>query len=228
AGIFAAMKYAKLPFKKLIQPAIELAENGFAISEGQAQSFNETKNEFIKYNTTVPIFVKDILWKAGDTLIQKDLSNTLKRIRDNGAKGFYEGETAKFIVEEMKKGHGIITEDDLKSYQAKVRQPMVFNYKGNTIVTMPLPSSGGIIIEQCLKMSSYKKLSTMKFETPESVQLMAEAERRSFADRAKFLGDPDFVRIPVTTLVSDAYLKKRMSDYEPGKAGSSKDIKGGI
>ena len=228
AGIFAAMKYAKLPFKKLIQPAIDLAENGFAISEGQAQSFNETKNEFIKYNTTVPIFVKNILWKTGDTLIQKDLANTLKRIKDNGAKGFYEGQTAKLIVEEMKKGHGIITEDDLKSYQAKVRQPMVFNYRGNTVVTMPLPSSGGIILEQVLKMSSYKNLSNMKFETPESVHLMAEAERRSFADRAKYLGDPDFVKVPVATLISDAYLKKRMSDYEPGKAGNSTDIKEGI
>ena len=155
AGIFAAMKYAKLSFKKLIQPAIDLAENGFAISKAQAESFNETKNEFIKYNSTVPIFVKDVPWKAGDTLIQKDLANTLKRIKDNGAKGFYEGETAKLIVEEMKNGHGIITGEDLKNYAAKTREPMVFNYKGNTIVTMPLPSSGGIILEQVLKMSSY-------------------------------------------------------------------------
>ncbi len=228
AGIFAAMKYAKLSFKKLIQPAINLAENGFAISKAQAESFNETKNEFIKYNSTVPIFVKDVLWEAGDTLIQKDLANTLKRIKDNGAKGFYEGETAKLIVEEMKNGHGIITGDDLKDYAAKTREPMVFNYKGNTIVTMPLPSSGGVILEQVLKMSSYYHLDDMKFETPQSVQLMAEAERRSFADRAKYLGDPDFVKVPVSTLVSDEYLKKRMSDYMPGKAGNSKDIKEGV
>jgi len=228
AGIFEAMKYASLPFKKLIQPAIDLAENGFAISEGQAGSFNETKNEFIKYNISVPIFVKNTPWKAGDTLIQKDLANTLKRIRDNGAKEFYEGETAKLMVEEMKNGHGIITEDDLKNYQAKTREPLVFNYKGYTIVTMPLPSSGGIILEQVLKMSSYYHLSDMKFETPESVQLMAEAERRSFADRAKFLGDADFVKVPVKTLLSDAYLKKRMRDYQPGKAGNSKDIKEGM
>jgi gamma-glutamyltranspeptidase / glutathione hydrolase len=228
AGIFAAMKYAKIPFNKLIQPAIDLAANGFAISEGQAVSFNEIKNEFIKYNTSVPIFVKNTPWKAGDTLIQKDLANTLKRIRDNGEKGFYEGETAKLIVEEMKNGHGIITEDDLKNYRSKIREPLVFNYKGNTIVTMPLPSSGGIILEQVLKMNSYYHLSDMKFETPQSVQLMAEAERRSFADRAKFLGDADFVKVPVTTLVSDAYLKKRMEDYRPGKAGNSKNVKEGL
>lgn len=228
AGIFAAMKYAKLPFKKLIQPAIDLAENGFSISKAQAASFNETKNDFIKYNSTVPVFVKNIPWEAGDKLVQKDLAKTLQLIRDNGASGFYEGENAKLIVEEMKKGHGIISEDDLKNYSAKTREPMTVNYKGYTIVTMPLPSSGGIILEQCLKMSSYKNLSDMKFETPQSVQLMAEAERRSFADRAKYLGDADFVKVPVKTLVSDAYLKKRMEDYEPGKAGNSKDIKEGM
>ncbi len=228
AGIFAAMKYAKLPFKKLIQPAIDLAENGFSISKAQAESFNETKNDFIKYNSAIPVFVKDVPWKAGDKLVQKDLAKTLKLIRDNGANGFYEGETAKLIVEEMKKGHGIISEDDLKNYSAKIREPMTFNYNGYTIFTMPLPSSGGIILEQCLKMSSYKNLSGMKFETPRSVQLMAEAERRSFADRAKYLGDADFVKVPVKTLVSDAYLKKRMEDYEPGKAGNSKDLKEGM
>ena len=228
AGIFAAMKYARLPFKKLIQPAIDLAENGFAISESQAESFNSTKNEFIKYNSTVPVFVKSMEWKTGDTLIQKDLAATLKRIRDHGAKGFYEGETARLIADEMKRGNGILTEDDLKNYEAKTRGPLVFNYKGNTIVTMPLPSSGGIIIEQCLKMSGYKNIGSMKFETPESVQLMVEAERRSFADRAKYMGDPDFVKVPVITLVSDSYLKKRMSDYEPGRAGNSNDIKEGM
>ncbi len=222
------MKYAKLPFKKLIQPAIDLAGNGFVITERQAESFNDTKDEFIKLNTTVPIFVKNTSWKPGDTLVQKDLANTLKRIRDNGAKGFYEGETSRLIVQEMKKGHGIITKEDLINYQAKTREPLVFNYKENTVVTMPLPGSGGIIIEQMLKMSSYRNLSDMKFETPESVQLMTEVERRSFADRAQFLGDPDFVKVPVKTLVSDEYLKKRMSDYQPGKAGNSKDIKEGI
>lgn len=227
AGLFACMKYAKLPFKKLIQPAIDLAEKGFVLSEAEAQDLNETKSEFIKLNTTIPVFVKEAGWKAGDTLIQKDLANTLKRIRDNGMKGFYEGETAKLIVEEMKKGKGIITLEDLKNYEAKNRTPIAFNYKGNTIVTMPLPSSGGIILEQMLKMGEYENLSDMKFDTPKSVQLMTEVERRAFADRAKFLGDIDFVKVPVKTLVSDEYLKKRMSDYVPGKAGNSKDIKKG-
>ena len=228
AGVFAAMKYAKLPFKKLIQPAIDFAEKGFAISEAEARSFNETKNEFIKLNTSVPIFVKNAPWKKGDTLVQKDLANTLKRIRDNGAKGFYEGETAQLIAKEMKRGNGIITKNDLKNYKPIIREPLSFNYKGNTVLTMPLSSSGGIILEQMMKMSAFENIDQMKFETPRSVQLMTEIERRAFADRAKFLGDPDFVKVPVKTLVSDAYLKKRLSDYVPGKAGNSTDIKEGI
>ena len=227
AGIFACMKYAKLPFKKLIQPAIDLAEKGFAITEAQAKSFNATKSDFTRLNITAPVFVKTELWKAGDTLIQKDLARTLKRIRDLGAKGFYEGETAKMIVEEMKKGKGIITAKDLKNYKAVSRTPIVFVYKGHTIITMPLPSSGGIILEQMMKMLAHYNVAAMQFETGASVQLMTEIERRSYADRANFLGDPDFVKVPVKTLVSEAYLKERMKDYHPGIAGSSSETKAG-
>ena len=214
--------------KKLIQPAIDLAEKGFVISESQAASFNYYKNEFLKLNSTPPVFVKNNEWKQGDTLIQRDLANTLKRIRDKGAEGFYKGETAKLIVAEMKNGPGIITEDDLKNYKAKERQPVVFQYRGNTVVTMPLPSSGGIILEQMLKMSDSRNLGDMKFETASSVQLMTEAERRAYADRAKYLGDPDFIKVPVKTLVSNEYLKTRMSNYQPGTAGSSEMIKEGV
>jgi len=227
AGIFECMKYAKLPFKKLIQPAIDLAEKGFVLNPGEASSLNYIKSYLIKMNAVVPVFVKETRWKAGDTLVQKDLANTLKRIRDNGAKGFYEGETARLIAEQMKRDNGIINEEDLKNYKAKNREPIVFDYKGNTVVTMPLPSSGGIILEQMLKMSAMENIDQMKYGTLASVQLMTEVERRAFADRAKFLGDPDFVKVPVKTLVSDEYLKKRMSDYNPKEAGNSKDIKEG-
>jgi gamma-glutamyltranspeptidase/glutathione hydrolase len=161
-------------------------------------------------------------------LVQKDLANTLKRIRDLGAKGFYEGETARLIAAQMKRDNGILTEEDVKNYKAKTREPIVFDYKGNTVITMPLPSSGGIILEQMLKMSAMKNIEQMKYGTLASVQLMTEVERRAFADRAKFLGDPDFVKVPVKTLVSDDYLTKRMSDYDPAKAGNSKDIIEGI
>ena len=227
AGLFASMKYAKLPFKKLIQPAIVLAEKGFAITAGQAADFNELKKEFIELNTAPTVFVKATSWQAGDTLIQKDLSNTLKRIRDLGAKGFYEGETARLIVAEMNKGKGIIALEDLKSYRAKERTAVEFDYKSYHIVSMPLPSSGGIILQQVLKMIEQKNMGALKFQSAESVQLLAEAERRAYADRAKYLGDADFVKVPVKTLVSKAYLDERMKDYTPGKAGNSKDTREG-
>lgn len=227
AGIFESMKYATMDFKKLIQPAIDLAENGFAITEREARNLNSYKEDFIKYNTVTPVFVKETAWEGGDTLIQKDLAKTLERVRDQGAKGFYEGETAKLIVEEMERGKGIISLEDLKNYQAVNRKPIVFDYRGNTVITMPLPSSGGIILEQMLKMSAMKGIENMQYGTPESVQLMTEVERRAFADRAKYLGDPDFYKVPVKTLVSQNYLEERMSDFVPGKAGNSVDTKEG-
>jgi gamma-glutamyltranspeptidase/glutathione hydrolase len=227
AGIFAAMKYALLPFKTLIQPAIELAEKGFSITANQADDFNELKNEFIQLNTSPTVFVKTTPWKAGDTLIQKDLANTLKRIRDKGAKGFYEGLTAKLIIAEMAKGKGIITGDDLKKYSAKERTPIEFDYQSHHIISMPLPSSGGIILQQVLKMIEHKNIGEMKFQSAASVQLLTEAERRAFADRAQYLGDGDFVKVPVKTLISEEYLKERMKDYQPGIAGNSQSTKQG-
>ncbi len=228
AGLFASMKYAKLPFKTLIQPAIDLAEKGFAITEKQASSLNSTKKEFVALNTSPVAFVKETEWKAGDILIQPELANTLKRIRNLGQKGFYEGETARLIVAEMQKGKGIISLEDLKNYQAKERTALDFNYKGYEIITMPLPSSGGIILEQMMKMIENRNIAAMQFQTAESVQLMTEVERRAYADRAEFLGDPDFVKVPIKTMVSPQYLTDRMKDYEPGKAGSSKATKAGM
>ena len=227
AGLFACLKYARLPFKRLIQPAIDLAEKGYAITAGQAADMNELKKEFLQLNTAPVVFVKDQLWKEGDTLIQKDLANTLKRIRDFGAKGFYEGETAKLIVSEMARGKGIISIEDLNNYKAIERAAVEFDYKNCHIVTMPLPSSGGIILQQVLKMIEQRNIGAMKFQTAASVQLMTETERRAYADRAQFLGDADFVKVPVKTLVSDKYIKARMADFTPGKAGSSEVIKAG-
>ena len=228
AGLFVSMKYAKLPFKKLIQPAINLAEKGFAITKSQADDFNEFQKEFTALNTSPVAFVKFVPWKKGDILIQQNLASTLKRIRNLGAKGFYEGETARLLVEEMKKGKGIISLDDLKNYKAKERTAMQFNYRGYQIITMPLPSSGGIILQQMLGMIEDKNIAAMKFQTAASVQLMVEAERRAFADRAEFLGDADFVKVPVKTLVSKKYIEERIKDYTPGKAGSSKAIGAGV
>jgi len=228
AGIFAEWKYAKLPFAQLIQPAIDLAENGFAITEAEARSLNGTQTAFKKYNTVTPVFVKEGGWKAGDTLVQKELAKTLRLIRDQGAKGFYEGETARLILEEMQRGKGIITADDLKTYTAKEREPSVFPYKNYTIVTMPLPSSGGVVLQQMLKMVEDQPLGSYGFESVKAVHLMTEVERLAYADRAQYLGDRDYYSVPVDTLTSSAYLHRRMAAFQPDKAGNSKEISAGV
>ena len=227
AGLFATLPYAKLPFKTLIQPAIDLAENGFVISEKQVNDFNDQKDFFIKNNNHPIAFVKEGKWHLGDTLFQKELANTLKRIQKDGAKGFYEGETANLIVAEMQKGNGIISLEDLKNYTAKLRKPLEFDYRGHHIISFSPPSSGGIIINQMLKMIEKYPVGKYGFQTPKTVQLMIEVERRAYADRAEHMGDPDFWKVPVKTLTSDKYLTERMKDFVAEKAGSSADVKAG-
>jgi gamma-glutamyltranspeptidase/glutathione hydrolase len=227
AGLFAAAKYGKLSFAKLIQPAIDLAQKGFVITEREANNLNSLHDDLVKYNTIKPVFIKEVAWKAGDTLIQTDLAHTLVRIREQGQAGFYQGETAKLIVEEMKRGSGIISYDDLKNYKAIEREPHVFDYKGYHIISMPMPSSGGLLLHQMMKMIEKRNIGKMGFHTAASVQLMVEAERRAFADRAEYMGDADFYKVPVNALTNDAYLAGRMKDYEPGKAGHSNLVKPG-
>lgn len=228
AGLFETAKYAKLPFKKLIQPAIDLAEKGFVITEREAASLNSIQDDLNEYNTTPSIFQKKDKWKTGDTLLQKDLANTLKRIRDKGAKGFYEGTTANLIVAEMKRGGGIVSLNDLKTYKAKWRTPHTFAYEGYTVVGMPMPSSGGTLLHQMMKMVENQPLPSYGFLSPQAVQLMTEAERRAYADRAEHMGDADFYKVPENQITSDAYLKERMKDYLPDVAGNSQQIKAGV
>ncbi|HVS97188.1 MAG TPA: gamma-glutamyltransferase [Puia sp.] len=228
AGIFEELRYAKLPFARLVQPAIDLADHGFAITAAEAHSLNYAQKAFRKYNTVLPVFIKEGGWKAGDTLVQKDLARTLRRIRDLGAKGFYEGETARLIVEEMRRGKGILTAEDLRSYNAKERAPAVFPYKQYTVVTMPLPSSGGVILHQMMKMVETQPLPAYGFESAKAVHLMTEVERLAYADRAQYLGDRDYYSVPVDTLTSEAYLQQRMSTFQPDRAGNSKDIGAGV
>ncbi|MBN8835971.1 MAG: gamma-glutamyltransferase [Sphingobacteriia bacterium] len=228
AGLFATAAYGKLPFKTLIQPAIDIAEHGFVITEKEANSLNATRESFIKNSTQTSAFIKEGKWKAGDTLVQKDLAETLKRIRDNGQKGFYEGQTAQLIVEEMKRGNGIIGLEDLKSYKAKTRTALQFKYKGYEIIGMPPPSSGGIIVWQMMKMIEHRPIASYGYGSAKAVQLMVETERRAYADRAEHHGDPDYYKVPLKTLVSDAYIQNRMKDYDSTKASTSKDVVAGI
>lgn len=227
AGFFASHKYGKLDFRTLIEPAIELAEKGFILTNAEAKSFNNERVAFLKYNSVEPIFTKKSVWKEGDTLIQKELAATLIRIRDQGMKGFYEGETAKLIVEEMKRGNGLITLNDLKNYQAIEREAFQFGYKEHTVIGMPMPSSGGLLMKQMLKMVEDKNLTGMGFQSPAAVQLMVEVERRAYADRAEFMGDQDFVKVPIKRLGSQNYLNDRMKDFIAGKATPSTLVKPG-
>lgn len=224
AGYFATLKYGKLPMDKIIQPAIDLAEKGFAITEQEANLLNSNKPHFQKHNQSAIVFVKDTPWKAGDILVQKELAETLKLIQNLGSKGFYEGKTAELLVSEMKKGNGIITMEDLKNYKVAERKALEFDYKGNNIVSMPLPSSGGILLAQMLKMSGYENLEKYQQNSTQAVQIMTEAERRAYADRAEYMGDPDFINDKTSYLISDDYLKNRWKSFSFTKATLSSEV----
>ncbi len=224
AGFYATLKHAILPMEKLIQPAIDLAEQGFAITEKEASLLNDQMKHFNEHNKIKTVFQKNEPWKQGDILVQKDLAETLKRIQKYGEKGFYEGKTAGLIVSEMKRGNGIITLNDLKNYKVAERKPITFDYKGNEVVSMPLPSSGGILLAQMLKMASYENLEKYQQNSAEAVQIMVEAERRAFADRAEFMGDPNFIEDKTQMLISDAYLKNRWKSYNKNLATPSSEV----
>lgn len=224
SGMFETMKYAKLPFSKLIEPAIDLAQKGFAITEQEADLLNRHQDDFKKHNKSKIVFMNDKGWKAGDLLIQPELAETLKRIQKSGEKEFYEGKTAELILAEMKLGNGIIQAKDLKNYKTKERKALSFDYKGNEIVSMPMPSSGGTLLAQMLKMASYEDLSKYQQNSAEAVQIMVEAERRAYADRAEYMGDPDFTEDKTQMLISDEYLKNRWKSYNSNLATPSKDV----
>jgi gamma-glutamyltranspeptidase/glutathione hydrolase len=227
AGHFAAHQYGKLPFSQLIEPAIVLAEKGFVITESEARSLNYLQNDLTKYNTRPTAFHRTKPWKAGDTLIQTDLAATLKRIQSDGQAGFYQGETARLIAAEMKRGNGLISEQDLKNYQAKWRTPHEFDYKGYRIVGMTMPSSGGLLLNQMMKMVEDRNLGAMGFQTTASVQLMTEVMRRAFADRSKYMGDADYYPVPTTKLIDPEYLNMRMSSYRTDAPTPSNQLEPG-
>ncbi len=223
----AHARFGKLSWAEVVQPALDLAKNGFPITENQAEEFAEMQEQLKKYNPGKAYFIKD-KWAKGDSWIQNDLAKTLELIRDKGREGFYAGQVADQIVAEMLAGGGLISKEDLKNYQAQWRQPLVGNYKHYKIITMPPPSSGGIALVQLLNSVEKYPLKRYGFNSDSSMQVMIEAERRVYADRATHLGDPDFYKVPQKYLINPIYSKQRMSNFNWERATLSSDIKAGL
>jgi gamma-glutamyltranspeptidase/glutathione hydrolase len=223
----AHKKFGSLPWKDLIQPSIDLALNGFRLTAREARWFNEMHDDLIKYNTVKPTFLLRDHWKEGDSIKFIDLGHTLELIRDNGRAGFYEGKTAKDLADEMARGKGLISLEDLKNYKSTWRDPLKAGYKDYQIISMPPSSSGGVCLIQLLKSVEPYPVKDWGFNSAKNIHLMVEAERRVFADRTKYLGDPDFYKVPVKELMDDEYNDNRMSTFDPERATPSDSVKAG-
>lgn len=226
AGVFAVhKKLGSLPMSEILKPVIALAERGVVVTKKQEKRLQDYHDAIVKINGPNTLLAGN--FKENDTIKYPALANTLKRIAKNGRDEFYKGETAKILVNYLQKKGGIITLKDLEKYEAKWRKPLQFNYKDLKITSMSPPSSGGICLAQIMKMIAPYNLAKMGHNTEESIQIIVETERRAYADRSQFLGDPDFVKIPINGLLSDSYLKNRMSTFDVNKASLSSEIKEG-
>jgi len=224
AGLHMAWKeQGSKPWKELVAPAVTLARDGFEVSHGLARSLAGQLDEFKKYPASLAQFSKSGKpYEAGDILKQPDLARTLERIADQGPAGFYEGETAALIEKDMKANGGLITRDDLKKYQAKKREVIKGTYRGYEIIGMAPPSSGGIAVTQMLNVLEGYDLKANGYGSAQNLHLIAESMRRAFADRAQYLGDPDFVmNMPVARLISKEYADTLRKTINPNKASKS-------
>lgn len=231
AGLEMAFKKygsGKLKWAELVVPAQKLAQNGYVLSYRLANLFKEHQKNLAQYEDSKKIFLNGgNFFAEGDVLKQPDLAKTLLRIQKNGAKGFYEGETARLIAADMKAHNGLITLEDLKGYVAKERTPLRGNYRGFEIISMPPPSSGGIVLFQVLNMLENYDIRQMGWASSEKYHVLTESLRRAFADRAEFMGDPDFAKVPTEKLIDKNYAKIRASSIDLTKASTSSDIRHG-
>jgi len=226
AGILEVhKKMGTLPLEQLMQPAIDLAENGYVVTDKQARSFKRYSALFTEVNGEDTFFAQG--HEAGDTIVNPALAKTLKAIAKQGNTGFYEGWVAQAMVDKTQATGGILSLEDLKAYEAKWREPVQFSYKDLNLISMGPPSSGGICLAQMLNMIEPYDLKSMGHNSPATMHLMVEAERRSYADRAHFLGDPDFVTIPQDHLLSKSYATDRMGSYNIEKATASSAVSHG-
>lgn len=224
----AHRKYGKLTWAQVLQPAIDLAQNGFKITQRQSAELNSLHQKFMTFNPNGTAFVNlESTWKENDLLIQNELANTLKLIQEKGRAGFYEGIVADVIVAEMQRGKGLITKEDLKNYHSAWRKPIIGDYRGYKVITMPPTSSGGIALVQLLKSVEPFPLKKWGFNSDSTVQVIVEAERRVYADRATHLGDPDFYQVPQKQLLDANYNKKRMSTFNWAAATPSSQVLAG-
>lgn len=223
-------KLGKLAWSKILQPAIDLAENGVVLTEREALGLNRMKEVFKQVNgENTPYFMNPSgeEWKKGDILVQKDLAKTLRAIQKEGRAGFYAGPVADLLVQEMQQGGGIISHDDLKKYHSAWREPIREKYKKYQILTMPPASSGGIALVQLMRLMEPYPIKKWGWNSDSTTHVMIEAERRVYADRAEWLGDMDFVKVPMKELMSYDYLKNRWMDFSFDKATPSSEIGGG-
>ncbi len=220
-------KLGTLPFKDLVQPAIDLARNGFLLTELEANKLNRFQDQILQANDSTTYFFNPQKWQKGDLVVLPQLANTLELIRDSGRAGFYSGCVANYLIEEMASGNGIISQIDLDSYKAVWRDPVQGSFKQYNIISMPPPSSGGIALLQLLKGSETYDFNAFGHNSVRSIHLMTELERRVYADRATYLCDPDFVEVPVAMLLDSIYLKTRFSDIHMDAKTDSRKIKEG-
>jgi gamma-glutamyltranspeptidase/glutathione hydrolase len=224
----AHQKYGKLKWADLVQPAIDLASKGFKITGRLANDLNGNQSAFNRLNAAGKnYFLKDTPWKAGDILVQEDLAKTLTLIRDKGRAGFYEGTVASQLVAEMKIGNGMISQADLNNYHSVWRKAITGKYKQYKVITMPPPSSGGIALVQLLRSIEPYPVSRWGHNQDSTVQLITEAERRVYADRSKYLGDPDYFKVPVDSLLQPNYITGRMQSFNWNAATPSSSIQPG-
>jgi gamma-glutamyltranspeptidase/glutathione hydrolase len=223
----AHQKFGSRPWPELVAPAIRLARDGFTLTENEANGLNYNQENFEKYNMMAPEFLMKSEWQEGDTIYYHDLANTLERIGEFGRAGFYEGETARLIVREMERGDGLISYEDLINYQSVWRAPISFDYKAYKITSMAPPSSGGVAIRQLFQIVEPFPMRDWGPDHENAIHLMVEAEKLVYADRAKYLGDPDFVDVPVQQLTENNYLMERMSSIDFAKTTAADEIYAG-
>jgi len=226
AGVFAThKKFGLLPIQEILKPVIVLAKKGVIVTQKQEDRIKKYQHYFLKVNRDSILF--DKRWKKGDTIKYPALAATLERISQNGRDEFYKGETAKRLVAFMQANGGIITEEDLAKYEAKWRTPITFTYDDLRIISMSPPASGGICLAQIMNGIEPFDLDKFGHNSTKAMQVITESERRAYADRSFYLGDPDFVKIPVETLISKEYTEERMNDFSFQKATSSSDVSHG-